>query len=165
MLINFSLSNYLSFDQEQTLSFEAGDQLDDESYFVLPNTHKLRLLKIGMVYGANASGKSNFLKALQSLRNLWVQPPQPKDQAIKAYQPFRFKPSPQEQDCQMKLQALIEGKVFEYKISFNQQYISSESLFFYPKNTAAKIFERKYKPSEALSQLNRSELFKFFDAL
>ena len=62
MLINFSVSNYLSFKDRATLSLEKTTR----------RTHKEHLLKHGLlsgavIYGANASGKTNLLQALASL--------------------------------------------------------------------------------------------------
>lgn len=72
MLIEFSVENFLSFNERVTLSLVAAPELD-EADGLLENTFEapggLRLLKTALVYGANASGKSNLLKAVSFARN------------------------------------------------------------------------------------------------
>ncbi len=68
MLINFSVSNYLSFKDKMTFSMVASKrgELEDENVFQVDD--KLRLLRSAVIYGANASGKSNLIKAMTFVR-------------------------------------------------------------------------------------------------
>ena len=68
MLIRFKVSNFLSFDQEQELSMIAGATKKKESHII--NEDNLKLLKFSAIYGANASGKSNLLKAINFSKNI-----------------------------------------------------------------------------------------------
>lgn len=62
MLIDFSVNNFLSFNEAQTLSMEAGKFRNNSSR--LKRHGKYKLLKFMSIYGANASGKTNFVTAL-----------------------------------------------------------------------------------------------------
>ena len=73
MLVNFSIQNFGSIKDKQTLSFEADKSEHLEDYYVI-NTNGRRLLKLGLIYGANASGKTTILKALDFLRTLVLKP-------------------------------------------------------------------------------------------
>jgi hypothetical protein len=68
MLIEFSVENFRSFRERATLSLEAStdDWLEDEC---VTTAGGLRLLKSAAIFGANAGGKSNFLKAMAVFRN------------------------------------------------------------------------------------------------
>ena len=59
----------MSFRDEVTLSFEATKDTTFEDYHVVEVAPGVRLLRFAMVYGANASGKSNLLYALDFLQN------------------------------------------------------------------------------------------------
>ena len=61
MLIEFSVKNFLSFKDKVTLSMEKGN--GDENLDNIISTNNLDLLKTAAIYGANASGKSNLIKA------------------------------------------------------------------------------------------------------
>ena len=63
MLIRFAVSNFLSFDSKQELSLEAG-KIRHNSNRIYTN-RRLRLVKGEAIFGANASGKSNLIKAMR----------------------------------------------------------------------------------------------------
>ena len=65
MLVSFSVSNFRSFAEEQTFSMVASNRFDGHTDHLtpIPGTEE-KALRLGIVYGANASGKSNFFKAL-----------------------------------------------------------------------------------------------------
>ena len=65
MLVNFTVGNFLSFREKKTLSLEAAPIKDSGSQII--EVGKLQLLPSAALYGANSSGKSNFLHALGAL--------------------------------------------------------------------------------------------------
>ena len=73
MVIDFSISNFRSIRDKQTLSFEATNSTHLEEYFVM-KVGKYRLLKIATLLGANASGKSNVLRAFYLFTDLMLRP-------------------------------------------------------------------------------------------
>ena len=73
MIINFSVQNFGSIKDKQTLSFEADKSTHLESTYVV-NVGKERILKLALIYGANASGKTTILKALDFLRDIVLEP-------------------------------------------------------------------------------------------
>lgn len=68
MLVRFRVSNFLSFNRLQEFSMIAGKVKNKENHVV--KNGKMKLLKFAAVYGANASGKSNLIKAIQFARDL-----------------------------------------------------------------------------------------------
>ena len=72
MLIQFSVKNYLSFKDEQALSLtmaKGGELIASNTFNSDLSTHA-RLLKAAIIYGPNASGKSNFLAALGTMKGM-----------------------------------------------------------------------------------------------
>ena len=70
MLVSFSVSNFRSFDGEQTFSLVASNRLSGEHEThtaEIPNSES-RVLRAGVLYGANGAGKSNLFKALKLLK-------------------------------------------------------------------------------------------------
>ena len=88
MIINFSIKNFGSIKGRQTLSFEAEKTKHLEEFYV-SKVGKHRLLKIALIYGANASGKTTILKALDLLRDLVLEPADKKTEELD-FQPFLF---------------------------------------------------------------------------
>ena len=88
MLLEFSVANFRSFKEKQSFSMVASR---DDTY--PDNLHvwdgDLRLLRTAAVYGANASGKSNLVKAMRVMRNIILRSPGPGDEIIDVT-PFRL---------------------------------------------------------------------------
>ncbi len=76
MLVSFSISNFRSFAEETTFSLVASNRFSDKhaNHTVpIPGTDE-RVLRLGVLYGANGAGKSNFIKALRFLWELALHP-------------------------------------------------------------------------------------------
>lgn len=71
MIVDFSVSNYRSIRDEQTLSMAAADKNHHDDFVFQPDpAQNIQLLKSCVIYGPNASGKSNVLRALRELASL-----------------------------------------------------------------------------------------------
>ncbi|MCB9292557.1 MAG: ATP-binding protein [Lewinellaceae bacterium] len=147
MIHEFRVSNFLSFKEEQILSFEATSDKTFEGFFCVRKRANLRLLKLGMIYGANASGKSNLLKAIDYLRQLAIKRPADKTTPIDLPQ-FAFDPAYQEKPTTFYLSFFIGHTRFIYSLSLNKDVILEERLAFYPGTQPAVAFERVYDEKE-----------------
>jgi AAA15 family ATPase/GTPase len=71
MIQELKIKNYLSFKDEVVFNFEASnDKFADECQVIKINDNT-RLLRFAVIYGYNASGKTNLLKAFDFLRKFW----------------------------------------------------------------------------------------------
>lgn len=68
MLVGFSVSNYKSFKEVQKISFEASKVSRHKNHVTVKRNK--RLLKSGLIFGANAGGKSNLVKAIAFSRSV-----------------------------------------------------------------------------------------------
>lgn len=68
MLVGFSVSNYKSFKDEQRISFEASKIIRHKNHVAVKRNK--RILKSGLIFGANAGGKSNLVKAIRFSREI-----------------------------------------------------------------------------------------------
>ena len=75
MIEELVFKNILSFKEETLLSFEATDEKSIETHHVVTMPNGTRLLKLSVVFGANASGKSNLLYALDAIHRFWTANP------------------------------------------------------------------------------------------
>ncbi len=90
MIQEFSVQNFLSIRDKQTISFVAtSDKTLSEELIIEPKPG-VRLLRMSMIYGANASGKSNLLQAMQALWFLLFSPQEKEHNKIPFYQPFEL---------------------------------------------------------------------------
>jgi len=155
MLINFNIQNFGSIKDKQTLSFEADKSKHLEDYYVIEK-NGLRLLKIGLIYGANASGKTTILKALQFLINTVLNPREQKNKLLN-FEPFLFDVDTPNQNTSLTIDFLQNDVRYVYEIELNKEFIAKETLSYSKKITDSKkvrkIFERTTDPEKQLANI------------
>src|SRR5688572_9454678 len=119
MSIEFSVANYRSIKGLQTLSFMATglkssgeDSLVDENNISIHGYN--RLLKTVGIYGANASGKSNFIRALGSFIDVIKNEPSSQSALGTLCDPFLFQDKASDTACYFQIILLIDGKKCRY---------------------------------------------------
>ena len=127
MIVNFSIQNFGSIKDKQTLSFEADASNHLENTYVVHTAGK-RLLKLALIYGANASGKTTILKALDFLRDLVVNPKEKKIDILH-FDPFLFDAQTPLQPTELSIEFVHEEVCYQYEIAFTSQAVISEALY------------------------------------
>jgi AAA15 family ATPase/GTPase len=143
MLINFSIQNFGSIKDKQRLSFEADKSKHLEDYYVI-ESNGLRLLKLGLIYGANASGKTTVLKALDFLRTIILNPKNKKTDIFENLKPFKFDAETINQNTIFEIEFLQNNVRYFYSVELNKEAIVKEELCsFNPKKS--NVFKRDTK--------------------
>lgn len=139
MIIKFSVQNFGSIKDEQTLSFEADKSTHLEDHYVI-NVLGMRLLKLALIYGANASGKTTILEALNFLKMLVDHPKSNKTELLD-FQPFLFDGETPKQNTIFKIDFIQKEVRYYYEVELNKQAIVREELYYYSPNRA-NVFKR-----------------------
>lgn len=156
MLIEFSVTNFRSIRDKQTLSMVKGKGSEHEATHTFKPTApgSETLLKSAAIYGANAAGKSNILQAISTMRKMVVSPADLYEDmgdgeyafvGIQEYQPFKFhemdifNPMPTE----LEVVFIKDAIRYQYGFSFNGERIVDEWLFAFPKGRSQRWFERE----------------------
>jgi len=139
MILKFKIKNHLSIKDEVVLDFIATSK-DKHFNFFCEEIGKYKILKIAMLFGPNASGKSNILHSLDIFRNIVLNDNLNKNDAIKQI-PFEFDSSSKKLPTVFEIEFLINSDKFSYRIEFNDKYILSENLHIFAPNKA-KFFNR-----------------------
>lgn len=154
MIVEFSVTNFGSIRDTQTLSMIAGrdDTLSD--YYVV-NVGGLRLLKLAMIYGPNASGKTMILKALDFLRTLAIAPKTQKSETIDELQPFRFDPRTRLSPTFFRL-VFVQNEVrYDYTVEMTNRYVLRERMLYYPRGKQSELFTRETDPEKQVATLRK----------
>ncbi|HEO64685.1 MAG TPA: ATP-binding protein, partial [Spirochaetes bacterium] len=144
MLIQFSVENYLSFKQRETLNMVASsDQSLDNNVNKNVQDTDMNLLKSVGIYGANGSGKSNLIKALDFMRDFVLKSSKEGqiDSSIDV-RPFKLDQSLLAEPSTFDIVFLWEGVRYQYGFSVNRKEVCSEWFFSYPKKQSRRLFER-----------------------
>ena len=140
MILEFKYRNFRSAKDWQVLSFEASSDKVAEQYYttVINDT---RILKLGILYGANASGKTNVLLALDFLRKLAISPKINKTQPI-GFTPFLLDDVTKKEPGIFELIFFVEEVKHIYCIEVNNGAVLKETLKYYPGKQPAEVFSR-----------------------
>lgn len=150
MIINFSVQNFGSIKDKQTLSFEADKSTHLEDAYIV-NFGGQRILKIALIYGANASGKTTILKALDFLRDIVLEPERKKTNELD-FNPFLFDLITPKQNSIISIEFFQNDIKYFYEVEFFKKAIVSEALFFYNPNKA-NVFKRKTNLSNQFTEI------------
>lgn len=147
MLIEFSVSNFRSFREKQTLSMVASPRLGKKQNVFDPELageHFPKLLKVAAIYGPNASGKSNLVKALDVLPIL-VRSSQVKGYSIPVA-PFRFDPTLADKPSRFEVHFIEDNLRFQYVVATSSERVFEETLICYPKGKESLLYSRIFSP-------------------
>ena len=140
MIVNFSVQNFGSIKDKQTLSFEADKSTHLEDHYIINTNGGLRLLKLALIYGANASGKTTILKALDFLRRIVLDPAKKKTDPIE-FNPFLFDSKTPKQNSIIIIDFIQNEVRYSYEVEFNKNAVLKEELNFFNPNKA-NVFKR-----------------------
>lgn len=142
VLIQFKVANYRSIKGQVVLSMLASkDQEHDEH--VIDAGSKGRYLKSNIIYGANASGKSNLLLAFYFMVNYVLTSHEKQLNIPTGRIPFKFDSATPEEPSVFEVVFIAEQIKYVYGFSANDQKIIDEYLYYYPNGRKAVVFERE----------------------
>ena len=146
MLIGFRFQNFRSFLAEQSFSFSTSSDRTHESTHLIKTGMKAvpRISKAAIIFGPNASGKTNLLIALATFRDLILHSSGYSDsQFSEKHTPFRFGPSVT-QPTEFEIDVLLDRVRYRYAISYDSQRIRFERLLVYRTGKSQRWFERRF---------------------
>jgi AAA15 family ATPase/GTPase len=141
MILSFSIQNFFSFKERVTFSFEATNDKHLEEYHVVQVNEKTRINKLGILYGANASGKSNLIRALQFLHEFFETKMPSKDRPLN-FHPFLLDDSSRGENSFFELIFFIGPHKHVYQLELNKQHVVSEQLQKYKSIRPTVLFHR-----------------------
>lgn len=141
MLIEFSITNFLSFKEKNTFSMIASSDSTLEDNYVSVGSNKL--LKTTAIYGANASGKSNLFKILALISNMIKQSNFINPNVMLPIIPFKLDKETTKKTSEFEMKFLIDGVKYIYGFEADSENIYKEYLIYYPNGRPVKVFNRK----------------------
>ena len=130
MLVRFKVKNFLSFRDETEFSMMAADvESHPDHVIVHGGSSNKRILKASVIYGANASGKSNFVKALDFARDLIIgNIATQRGEQIPALS-FMFDVELRGEPSRFEFEIQCGSRLFLYGFEVTDQLVVSEWLF------------------------------------
>ena len=141
MLIQFSVENFLSIKEKVVLSLLASKDNEHPNHLIADETN--RYLKSAVIYGANASGKSNVLNAFWFMVNYVLTSHNQQIHKAIDRSPFKFDPETPTRPSSFEVIFTTKGIRYAYGFSVTDKAVIEEYLYYYPNGRQALIFERK----------------------
>jgi len=168
MLVEFSVGNYRSFHVPVTLSMQAAKlrssdkRLDEQTVF---QADGLSLLRSAAIYGANASGKSNLIRAMAFMRRFVLQ----SSQEFQAGEPtgverFRLSTAARDKPSYFQMTFYLDGQRYRYGFEVDEEEVRAEWLY-HTGQRETRLFIREgaqyevssvFKPGRGLTERTRS---------
>ncbi|MCI9843484.1 AAA family ATPase [Flavobacterium pectinovorum] len=148
MLLNFRVSNFRSINEMVELSMIPSDLKNPINVIkkTNPNATKNKdyyALTSAAIYGPNASGKSNIIRALYDFRAFIEMSTDNKPNGnIGLYDPFRLSNENLTKGSYFSIDLLIDNVLHVYSVEVSSNEILNETLMIYPKGVQVKVFER-----------------------
>lgn len=151
MLIQLSVKNFRSLCDTQTLSLARGasDELKEENSVSSGVPGTPGLLRSAVLYGPNASGKSNLIKALTLFRWFVTESATDKQQGdALPYEPFKLDSISSGQPTEFEAIFISKGVRYQYGFTYTAERVHEEWLYAYPLGRPQKWIDRKWNVEE-----------------
>jgi len=148
VLLQFSVNNFRSFRTTQSLSLVAGkgsELIESNTFEISPS---LRLARSAVIYGPNAGGKSNLIKAFHFFQQFILHSATlyQEKQPIALY-PFRLDPATSDHPSEFSIDFICDGTHFNYQVAIDKNKIVREELYAFPKKYRQAWFTRTWDAS------------------
>ena len=138
MILRVTVENLFSFKEETQISFVAGKKDDHpEQVCGAKNPDDISILKVGIIYGANASGKSNLIKAVDLLQDIALRGVPKND-----VEPFKLA-ALDNRPSKVELEFKIGTKYYAYGAEFSIRGIAKEWLFEINSHFDREVYTRR----------------------
>lgn len=126
MIISFSIENWMSFRDSVSFSMVATRERQHGERVPKVTKYQTRILPIAAIYGGNASGKTNFFKALSFIKKLIVEGTRP--ESLIPVEPYRLGSAAIEKPSRFNLELLINDTIYEFSFAVTRKAVIEEKL-------------------------------------
>ena len=159
MIQELKIRNFLSFKDEVRFSFEASNDTFAEASQVVKINNNTRLLRFAIVYGYNASGKSNLLKAFEFLIDFWFKTQNDPYTNINI-NPFKLNQYSKSEHSFFELIFYVNNTKYLYQLELDKSVVFLEKMSYYKSIQPIKLFERKIENEQTVISFGDLKLSK-----
>ena len=159
MIVRFSLENWMSFRNQVTFSMVASRERQHGGRVPNCGKYQTRLLPIAALYGGNASGKTNFCKALNFAKSLVVKGTQPDSQI--PIVPFRLDAMATERPSRFGFELLIDEMMYDFSFAVTRSAIQEERLVRITRTSEKVLYHRQHGKPNFHQTLAKDQFLQF----
>ena len=141
VLLDLTIGNFRSVYAPASINMVATrEQVHRERCPELKRRYGKRVNPVAALFGANAAGKSTFVRALIVLRHIVTDPPRPSESM--PYDPFKLKPEADAEPTSFEILFSVDDVIYEYILRYDAHRVVAERLTQYRSRDEVDIFER-----------------------
>ena len=159
MIVSFSLENWMSFRDQVTFSMVATRERQHGDRVPKLGKYKTRVLPVAAIYGGNASGKTNFFKALNFAKALVVKGTQP-DSLIPT-EVFRLDARMTEVPSRFAFELLIDESIYEFSFAVTRKAVLEEKLVIITSTSEKVLYDRRNGRPNFHNSLSKNQFLRF----
>lgn len=155
MIQEIKIKNFLSFKDEIVFSLEASNNKFADDYQVVNVNNNTRLLRFAIIYGYNASGKTNLIRAFDFLTHFWFHQPKDMNEAT-IVTPFKLDIVSSNEPSKIELVFWVNNMKYWYCLELDKSQVYYERLDFYKVTKPYMLFERTLKKGQSIIEYGSS---------
>ena len=159
MIVSFTLENWMSFRDPVTFSMVASRERQHGDRVPRIRKYNTRVLPIAAIYGGNASGKTNFFKALSFAQSLVVKGVQP-DSPIPV-EPFRLGPRGADLPSRFVFELLVDETIYEFSFAVTRKAVLQEKLVQVTSTREKVLYDRHGDEANFENSLETNQFIQF----
>ena len=159
MLIDFAVENWMSFRDKTKYSMVAGRERQHRERVPRIKKYNMRVLPVSVIYGGNASGKTNFFKALNFAKNLILKGTQP--EGMIQVEPFRLDSTYATRPSSFFFTLLIDEQLYEFSFAVTSRAVIEEKLVCISSSSERVLYHRKTDDISFDSSLAKNQFLHF----
>ena len=159
MIIRFSVENWMSFRDRTTFSMVASRERQHGERVPKLGKYQTRVLPIAAIYGGNASGKTNFFKALSFAKTLVLEGTRP--DSLIPIETFRLDDRWKSQPSRFAFELLIDETIYEFRFAVTQKEVLEERLVKITSTSEKVLYDRRDGNLSFDSSLSKDPFFPF----
>lgn len=140
MIIRFSVENWMSFRDQATFSMLASRERQHGERVPKLGKYQTRVLPIAAIYGGNASGKTNFFKALHFAKTLVVRGTRP--DSLIPVETFLLDDKGANHPSRFAFELLIDETLYDFSFAVTRKAVLEERLVVITSTSEKVLYER-----------------------
>lgn len=159
MLIRFSVENWMSFRDSATFSMVASRERQHGDRVPKLAKYRMRVLPVAAIYGGNASGKTNFFKALSFVKAFVIRGTQP--DGLIPVDTFRLDSGSERTPSRFTFELLIGEDIYEFSFSLNRKAVVEEKLVHISSTSETVLYDRRDGQPNFDASLAKDQFLRF----
>jgi uncharacterized protein len=161
VIINYSVENWRSFRDKASFTMLATSEQQHGERVPAVKKYRTRVLPSAVIYGGNASGKTNLFQAIMFMKNMVLEGTGVEPDKLIDVEPFRLDAAQLDMPCRFLIELLVDEIIYEYAFAVTKRAVIEEKLTKITSSSERVLFNRKGDKPNLDPSLAKNEALKY----